>query len=160
MSEWKDIKGYEGLYKISNEGYILSCCKPIGKYITKEKILKNNVDRDGYHKVTLSKNSKLKTHKVHRLVASHFIEESDKQIDHINGIKTDNNVSNLEYVLGRENVNRYYLSHFGRIGIKKVKFGYIARILVNKERKYLGTFKTKEEAQEMYFTEKIKLNEQ
>lgn len=98
---WKPIKGYNGNYEISNIGRVKSF---MGKA---PKILKIYIDRYGYEYVALSKNRAMKKHKVHRLVAKHFIGEpkSNKQINHKNGIKTDNYPENLEWCTASENIN-------------------------------------------------------
>ncbi len=77
MADWIDIKGYEGLYQISNAGKV----KSLGRYqkgrygnlsFYKEKILKSALI-DGYEALSLCKNAKGKTHWIHKLVAVHFI---------------------------------------------------------------------------------------
>ena len=87
---WKDIEGFESLYKISNLGRFKSF-----KY-KEEKILKKG-DAMGYEIIRLFKNQKIYTLKVHRLVASHFIEnqETKPEVNHKNGNKKDNTVFNV-----------------------------------------------------------------
>ena len=94
--KWKSIEGYEGLYEISNTGKI----KRNGT------ILKNNMMTRGYHKITLCNGKTKKQFSVHRLVAKHFIPNPHKKtfVNHINCVKTDNNVENLEWVTEKENV--------------------------------------------------------
>lgn len=105
MSEiWKDIKGYEGLYQVSNLGRIRSLPR-----IIEGKILKACTEhkRGGYQSIRLSKNSEMKCFKIHRLVAEAFIEnpENKLEVDHINTIKTDNRVENLRWTTHKENCN-------------------------------------------------------
>ena len=68
---WRDIKGYEGIYQVSNYGRVK---KLVCKGSTKEKIRKTSKDKYGYDQIVLSKNSKSTTYKIHRLVAMTFIE--------------------------------------------------------------------------------------
>lgn len=110
---WKDIKGYEGLYQVSNLGNVKSIPRIIdsqfkGKPIKREvyeKVLKKSLTRFGYEYVCLSKNGKTKKHKVHRLVGEHFIPniENKKTINHIDGNKQNNRVDNLEWATYKEN---------------------------------------------------------
>ena len=94
---WKDIPNYEGLYMASNLGRI--------KSLVNNKILKQNGDNYGYLQVILYKGSLRNTGKVHRLVALSFIEntENKKQVNHIDGNKHNNEISNLEWVTNKEN---------------------------------------------------------
>ena len=110
---WKDIKDYEGMYKISNIGrvrsverYVNSYKSKNGKALRKGKIKKQLPNQKGYMRVTLSKNNKSKTHTVHRLVAEHFIDSIENKlcVNHISGIKTDNRVCNLEWCTHQENM--------------------------------------------------------
>ena len=96
---WKDIKDYEGLYQVSNLGRV--------KRITTGRVLKPLKHANGYLMVKLSKNSIVYTKTVHRLVAEAFIPnpEHKSEINHIDENKTNNNVSNLEWMTRKENIN-------------------------------------------------------
>lgn len=101
---WKDIKGYEGLYQISNLGNVKSLNY---RNTDEEKILKQIKHSKGYLQVGLCKNGKTKKYTTHRLVAEHFIPNPNNlpQIDHINTNKTDNRVENLRWCTIKENNN-------------------------------------------------------
>ena len=96
---WKDVVGYEGLYRVSNLGRFFS--------LKDNSIMSLYDDRRGYLKVFLIKDSKMKTKKVHRLVAQAFIhnEENKPCIDHIDGNTKNNAVSNLRWCTYKENSN-------------------------------------------------------
>lgn len=91
----RDIRGYEGLYKISNTGVVY------GKMGERKAFL----DGRGYLSLLLSKNGEVKNFRVHRLVAEHFVDgfNDGLQVNHIDGVKTNNNSSNLEWVSQSEN---------------------------------------------------------
>lgn len=86
MEIWKDIKGYEGLYIISNTGRIA-------------KLLHPKINKDGYCEQGLVKDSKKKSKRIHRLVAEAFIPNPDGllEVNHIDENKSNNNVENLEW---------------------------------------------------------------
>lgn len=105
--EWKTIKGYEGLYEVSNDGRVRRLRFINGRHnFEKIKESKQTLNTCGYMTVNLCKNGKSNTKRVHRLVAEAFLGESNLQIDHIDGNKQNNNLSNLEYVTPKENTNR------------------------------------------------------
>ena len=90
MENWKAVNGYEGLYEVSDKGRV--------KGLKRNRILKNIVDSLGYVRVSLCKENKIKAHKIHRLVAEHFLKPSEyKIVNHIDGNKENNSVENLEW---------------------------------------------------------------
>lgn len=102
---WKDIKGWEGLYQISNMGRIksLSRYRYCGKLNSKPqlmdmKIMKPSI-RGGYEIVSISREGKVESFSVHRLVGKHFIPNPNNypEINHKDEVKTNNNVNNLEW---------------------------------------------------------------
>ena len=111
---WKDIKGYEGLYQVSNLGNVKSLSRYHHK---KEQILKPNLKNDGYYETTLLKNGKPKWIRTHRLVAMAFIPnlENKPQINHKDGNKLNNCVENIEWVTNQENID-----HAIKMGLEKL----------------------------------------
>lgn len=108
---WKDIKGYEGLYQISNFGRIKSLPKKringTNFYIQKEKILKLQLKTKRYLGINLTKNKMHKNFLVHRLVAEAFIDNPYDlpQVNHKDCNKLNNNINNLEWCTQEENLN-------------------------------------------------------
>lgn len=114
---WKDVKGYEGRYTVSNLGQVKS-------FLTLKisgLLLNRNLDTAGYPIVKrYSGNDKGKTKKVHRLVAEAFIPNPNSlpQVNHLDGVKDNNCVANLEWCDGFGNQR-----HAWNIGLCKKRFG-------------------------------------
>lgn len=101
---WKDIKGYDGLYKVSNKGNVRSLDRIDSLWrLIKGKLLKPWITKNGYVIIKLGR--KHKHFLVHRLVANAFIPNpyNKPQVDHINSDRSNNNVSNLRWVTQTEN---------------------------------------------------------
>ena len=116
MEIWKDIPNYEDYYQASNFGrikskdrYVNSNIKHNDKALRKGKLLKLNIKKNGYLSVDLSKNNRPKTMSVHRIIAKTFLKNySDNlEVNHKNGIKTDNRLINLEMVTKSQNIIHY-----------------------------------------------------
>lgn len=103
MEEWRDIKGYEGLYQVSNLGRIKSLPKMRG-FVLQESKIKNEEYSNGYVRCKLHKGKESRKFLVHRLVAEAFIPnpENKPQIDHIDRIRNNNNVANLRWCTPKE----------------------------------------------------------
>lgn len=144
---WKDIPNYEGFYQVSDLGLVRSLdrfvnSKKEGKKPVAGQILKQYLKGAGYLQVALFRNQKSKYFLVHRLVYQVFAGETILQVDHINNIKTDNRLCNLQALSQTDNnikakalkpktskypgVYRYgnkWKAQVGRNG-KKISLGY------------------------------------
>ena len=109
---WKPANGYEGLYEVSDAGqvrsvdrYIKTDIRHVESRLIKGKVLKQSIKRNGYKTVDLCKNGKVTTTLVHRLVAETFIPNPDglRFVNHKDSNRTNNAVSNLEWVTSSEN---------------------------------------------------------
>lgn len=101
---WKDIVNYVGKYKVSNLGKVNSIAREVynGHHVrvVPELVLKQSHTNDGYSQVIMSNGWKTKQAYVHRLVAQAFIPnpENKPEVHHINHVRDDNSVENLEWV--------------------------------------------------------------
>lgn len=123
---WKDVKGFEGIYKVSNLGRVVGLYRtvfvtPTPKLI-KGGILSTTLQNNGYLRVGLRDNGKKRLSKsVHRIVLHSFnpVDNYEElQVNHINGIKSDNNLDNLEWCTASENQ-----IHALRTGLSTVRRG-------------------------------------
>lgn len=106
--EWRDIPGYEGLYQVSSIGRVKSLPRETltkdGWYQrVKGGLMRQQLCSNGYGFYPLSKDGKVKLSLTHRLVLEAFVGESDLEVNHKDGDKTNNCLENLEYVTRREN---------------------------------------------------------
>jgi len=151
---WKDIAGYEGRYQISSLGQIkILNFRRTGK----EKIMKGFIYKDGYKGVSLSIGTTKKTFRVHQLVAMAFLNHTPcgfkLVVNHINFIRTDNRVENLEIIKPRENTNKKHIkssSEYVGVSWHKIINKWVANIFINGKNKHLGCFKTEIEASDYY----------
>lgn len=108
---WKPIPGYEGIYEASSEGRIrvldriVSQLRPYGRvtFVKRGFVLKQKQAKSGYMNIGLTKDGRQHTYRVHRLIMAAFHGSSDLQVNHINEVRNDNRLENLEYVTCQEN---------------------------------------------------------
>lgn len=107
---WSDIEGFEGLYKISTFGRVMSTLPSRNRKVTNELIILKPTNRRAYSCVSLHKNRLVKQCLVHRLVALAFIPNPNQKptVNHKDGVKTNNHVSNLEWATYPEQLNHAY----------------------------------------------------
>lgn len=134
MSRWADIPGWEGRYEVSDDGRVRSWWYG-KKHLTVGRELKQKLDKYGYAVVCLHYGSTKKHPTVHRLVASAFLPNTDgkPQVNHKNGIKTDNRVENLEWSTNVENIQHAFDT--GLISKEAVSAGQKRRYEREEERK-------------------------
>lgn len=119
---WKDVVGYEGLYKVSNFGLVKRIktekTDGSGNYERNEHVIKQRKNNKGYAIVDLYKNNKRGQFLVHRLVALSFISKQDGLdcVNHIDEDKNNNHITNLEWCTQKHNMNHGTAKY--RIGIK------------------------------------------
>lgn len=159
--EFVDIIGYEGLYQVSNFGNVKSLdrlvpCR-IGKRMVVGKSRVLTMSNTGYKMVSLSKGGKIKCYSVHQLVAISFLGHKrcgyDTVVDHINGDKLDNRLSNLQLITPSENTikgtERGSSKHLG-VSWHKRKSKWTATIRIDKKLIHLGDFKCEDEAKNRF----------
>lgn len=155
---WKEISGYEGYYEVSNQGRVRSLDRKVGNRLFEGRILKLDITNKGYYRVMLSKNSSNKRFNLHQLVAMAFlghIPDGTQRVvvDHINNIKSDNRLENLQLISNRENTSKDkkgYSSKYTGVSWDKGVHKWTSRITINSKLKYLGCFDSEEEASQYY----------
>ena len=120
MEKWKEIKGFEGLYEISSYGRIKSL-----KEHNRGKEIVPRFDKHGYLRLNLSNNGNKKTFYIHRLVAENFVPlvNGKNTVNHIDGYRLNNKVSNLEWLTLEEN-----LQHANDLGLNKLSYEAVERL--------------------------------
>ncbi len=157
MEIWKDVKGFEGLYQVSNTGKVFSIRRGIN--------LKGKTDKDGY-KVVVLWNGKNNYRTIHRLVAEAFVTQKSgcNIVNHLDMDKTNNNADNLEWTTVQDNTkhaydnNIEYQEHIRRInpiGIETRKM----KIDAYYNGEYIGSYNGKKEtAEQLQISEKTIYN--
>jgi len=131
---WKDVVGYEGYYQVSNMGNVKSLDRLIPhyknsnfKYIKVGRLLKQQISKSKskYKIVGLILNQKRKMKTIHRLVAEAFIPnpENKRTVNHIDGIKENNHIENLEWATYSENNKHAY-----DLKLKKPSYAMLGKI--------------------------------
>jgi len=157
---WKDIPNYEGIYQVSNFGNVKSLEKKVfyndhrGFRINKERILKPSKNKGGYLYLILYKNGIKHTRTIHQLVAVSFLNHVpcgfNFVVDHINNIKTDNKLENLQIVSMRENSSKDKKTKYTGVQYSKRDNKWKASIKNKGINVFLGTFFNEIEAYEYY----------
>lgn len=167
---WKDVVGYEGLYQVSNFGRVKSV-----KRITNLKngfkrtqsciILKYVKRKSGYCHVSLSVNGIVTTRTIHQLVAEAFLSHTPNGckmvVNHINFIRNDNRLENIEIVTFRENNNHKHIPHssiYTGVCWRKDRNRWSSVICVNGKQKHLGYFKNEIDAHHAYENQLKEIN--
>ena len=145
---WKDIEGYEGLYKISSFGNVFS--------VRRNRLLSGKIHYSGYKHILLSKNNQQKFFNISRLVAIYFIPnlKNKQQVDHIDRNPLNNHISNLRWVTngenGRNKLSRKGSSKYKGVYFHKKRKKWEVQIQLNNKRQYLGSFDCEKEAAQAY----------
>ena len=161
-TQWKDIEDYEGFYQVSNNGQVRSLDRILMKKNGRKQRTLGHIMKlhcgghsRNYLSVMLQKNGSVKRFLVHRLVASAFLIKKNQQdqVNHKDGNKTNNDVSNLEWCSCSYNLKHSKAINKGvkGYGVSKSKKRFITRIQIEKKSYHLGSFKTKQEAQDCYY---------
>ena len=149
---WRDIPNYDGMYQVSNKGRVKSL------KFGKERILRQSVDRLGYHCLQFCHNKIKKKFNIHQLVAMVFLNhKSDGTlnlvVDHINGDKSNNSVENLQLTTQRHNTSKDRKngsSSFTGVSWHKLYNKFISSIYINNKFVHLGYFENDADAGEIY----------
>ena len=138
MEVWKDVKGYEGIYQVSNFGRVKSLM------FGKEKLLKLCLSTSGYYNINLYNNKNCKTIMVHKLVFLSFKNISSNRyfvIDHIDNNKLNNNLNNLQLISNRLNSSKDKKSKSNNYNIYFNSNAYLIRMRINNKKYSISTEK-------------------
>ena len=130
---WKPVKGFEGFYEVSNRGSIRSVDRVINNRKYKGRVMSKQISSNGYQTVQLYNNGRYKKFLIHRLVAESFLlnPENKRCVNHIDGIKINNNLDNLEWVTHSENAKHAFAIGLSTISPRNHKAKIEASVKVN-----------------------------
>ena len=145
MEIWKPVKDYEGLYEVSNLGRV----KSLNYRKTKQvRCLSATYNAKGYLQVLLCNNGKKQTRTVHLIVAESFLNHTRcgmfLVVDHINNVRNDNRVENLQVITNRENSYKKqgkYASKYKGVSWSESSKKWRAKITINDKSIHIGVFK-------------------
>ena len=162
---WKDIKGFEGIYIVSNIGRVkrLKC-----RYAKEDRFIKMYLGKRGYYCYNLWNKGKNKVSTVHRLIATQFIPnpENKREVNHKDANKLNNSIDNLEWVTPKENsvhavrsinIKKFKHKRGASKSEYKGKVTWISELRFNNKHYYFGRFKNKEDAHDVYKKKYIEL---
>jgi hypothetical protein len=155
MEKWASIRGYGGWYDVSDHGNIRSWKDGKNGELDEPKTLKTMVSSSGYVKVDISHNGIKRRLVMHELVAASFIGDrpNGMHIDHIDEDKTNNHVSNLEYVTPRANCQRYHENNCGAskaVGVSRKRDKWASSIYANGKLHHIMVSDSEDECSAMY----------
>tara|TARA_R110000744_G_scaffold87125_1_gene170227 strand:- start:2 stop:502 length:501 start_codon:yes stop_codon:yes gene_type:complete len=164
MEEFREVKGYEGLYEVSNLGNLKSLAR---RYVLRDRLLNPKSPSSIYLEVNLSNKGIKKTHKVHKLVAIAFLGHTPNGfkgliIDHIDNNPLNNRADNLQLITNRHNSSKDKKGGSSKyLGVTwcKSRNKWNATITIEGKTKNLGRFTDELEAAEAYIIELQKLYE-
>jgi hypothetical protein len=143
--EWRTVPGYEGLYEVSSVGQV--------KSVTKNRFLSWYLYK-GYPRVCLRKNNKGYVVCVHRIMALAFLgDPGNNFVNHINGVRNDNRIENLEYVTNRENATHGQgaKNKYTGVRLEKKRSLWRSDIIFKGKNIFLGYSRTPEDASVKYY---------
>ena len=158
MEMWKDIKGYEGVYKVSDFGRVKSLSRADSANRKRLGSIRSiAVNGRGYSCLTLCKDGKNKSFNIHQLVAIAFLNHSlcghEIVVDHIDNDKSNNHLNNLQLITNRKNCSKDKKggsSRYTGVSFDSKINKWVARIYIDNKYKFIGSFLSEKEAAAAY----------